>query len=204
MGVTRRRTIGSLCGAERGATAVEAALVAPLMFLAIFGIMEFSLLYRDHLGAENASADGARAASVAGRDLDADYKTLRQVAKSSSALPDEAIEKIIVFRATDFDDDVPPACLLIVPPGGVDGECNVYTPAQMAWPVSEFGCDPTLNPRADPDRYWCPADRIVSAGTGLDFVGVHIEVHHEYATGLVGDETDLSSTSVLKIEPEAK
>ncbi len=189
---------------ERGATAVEAALVAPLMFLAIFGVMEFSLLFRTSLGASNASADGARTASVAGRDLDADYRTLRQIDKSAAALPDDVIQRIVIFRATDFDDPVPAACLTVAAPGGVDDVCNVYLPAQMEWPESEFGCNPAADPRPDPDRFWCPADRIVSVGTGLDYIGVHLVVDHEYATGFVGDHQELNETTVLKIEPEAQ
>jgi Flp pilus assembly pilin Flp len=189
---------------ERGATAVEAALVAPLIFLVLFGIMEFSLMFRSSLGVTNAANDGARAASVAGRDLDADYRTLRQIEKSSAAIDSNDIERIVIFRASSFDVPVPPACLAVVPPGGVNGVCNVYGPDQMQWPASEFGCNPGSNPRPDPDRYWCPDDRIVSVGTGLDYVGIHIEFEHVFATGMVGDSQDVSDTAVLKIEPEAQ
>jgi hypothetical protein len=44
----------------------------------------------------------------------------------------------------------------------------------------------------------------VSVGTGLDYIGIHLVVDHEYATGFVGDNQELNETTVLKIEPEAQ
>ncbi|WP_217907723.1 TadE/TadG family type IV pilus assembly protein [Desulfosediminicola ganghwensis] len=49
---------------ESGASAVEFALVSPLLFVLTFGIIEFGLLLYDYAVITNASREGARAAVV--------------------------------------------------------------------------------------------------------------------------------------------
>lgn len=56
---------------QKGASAVEFALILPLLIMFIFGIIEFSLLlYNQHV-ITNASREGARAGVVAGLDRSA-------------------------------------------------------------------------------------------------------------------------------------
>jgi Flp pilus assembly protein TadG len=49
---------------EKGVSAVEFALIAPLLFVLTFGIIEFSILLFDKAVVTNASREGARAAIV--------------------------------------------------------------------------------------------------------------------------------------------
>lgn len=49
---------------EKGASAVEFALIAPLLLVLTFGIIEFSVLLFDKAVVTNASREGARAAIV--------------------------------------------------------------------------------------------------------------------------------------------
>ena len=49
---------------EKGASAVEFALIAPLLFVLTFGIIEFSIMLFDKAVVTNASREGARAAVV--------------------------------------------------------------------------------------------------------------------------------------------
>ena len=68
---------------DRGAAAVEMAIVMPLLLMLIFGIIEFGLLLTAQIGVTAAAREGARAATVdaapsAARDrvrlLDSDYQ----------------------------------------------------------------------------------------------------------------------------------
>lgn len=180
---------------DRGATLVEGALVMPVLMLFIFGIFEFGLAFRDYLTVANSTRDGVRTASVAGSDLDADYRALAAIADASAALPDGAIEEIVIFQATGPDDTPAANC-------EAAGTCNRYTAADLERPAEEFGCHTsTLAPNA-PDRHWCPNTREVSVGTGLDYIGVSILVRHEYVTGLFGAAIDLDDRMILKVEPQ--
>src|SRR5512139_1146576 len=49
---------------QRGATAVEFAIVFPLLILLLFGIIEFSVILYDKAMITNASREGARAGIV--------------------------------------------------------------------------------------------------------------------------------------------
>lgn len=53
---------------EKGVSAVEFALIAPLLFVLTFGIVEFGLLLFDKAVVTNASREGARAAIVYSTD----------------------------------------------------------------------------------------------------------------------------------------
>jgi Flp pilus assembly protein TadG len=50
---------------ERGASAVEFALVAPVLLLIVFGIVQYGLMFSLRQTLSQASAEGARAAAVA-------------------------------------------------------------------------------------------------------------------------------------------
>ena len=61
---------------EKGVSAVEFALIAPLLFVLTFGIIEFALLLFDKAVVTNASREGARAAIVFNVDEDGIYAPL--------------------------------------------------------------------------------------------------------------------------------
>jgi Flp pilus assembly protein TadG len=63
------RTIRS----ERGASAVEFALVLPLLLFLTFGLIEFGILLFDKAVITNASREGARTGIVYATDADGDY-----------------------------------------------------------------------------------------------------------------------------------
>lgn len=62
MVVTARRLARS--SDERGAAAVEFALILPLLILLVFGIVQFSLAYNRQQGLHAAAREGARIASL--------------------------------------------------------------------------------------------------------------------------------------------
>jgi Flp pilus assembly protein TadG len=58
------RTLRRRARSERGAAAVEFAIVVPLLFLLIFGIIDFGFGFHAWDAAENAAREGARVAAV--------------------------------------------------------------------------------------------------------------------------------------------
>jgi Flp pilus assembly pilin Flp len=59
-----RGNITSLFKAERGAAAVEFALILPILILLLFGIVEFSRGFNAYLSVTHAAREGARLASI--------------------------------------------------------------------------------------------------------------------------------------------
>ena len=186
---------------QRGATLVEAAIITPVFLLFIFGIFEFGFAFRDFLGVANVTRDAAREASVAGDVTDADYRLLLSVQRSGAALPDGAIDRLVIFEASGPTDNVPATCKAGTP---VSGLCNVYSAASLNVPEAEFGCQELAlgDPYDSPDRFWCPRDREVSVGSGLDYVGVYVRITHDYITGLFGNSVVFEDQMILKMEPQ--
>ena len=82
-GTTANRGRARLDG---GAVLVEAAVVLPLLFMLVFGVLEIGSALKAYSGAANAVRAGGRMASVAGNDADADRAILERMARESSGI----------------------------------------------------------------------------------------------------------------------
>lgn len=191
---------------ERGASLVEAALIAPLFLLIIFFILEMGLVFRNSLTTDNASREGARAASAKGNDADADYFVLRTVEHGLEAMGLPQLEYVVVFEATGPNDSVPDTCKT----GSVPDLCNWYTATDFFAELDDAAGNDTGEFRCGTrDASWCPTDRQTSLShveggvkVGTDYIGVHVATEHEYVTGLFGSGMTLGETTILKIEPD--
>lgn len=175
---------------------VEAAIAAPVFFLLLFAIIEFGLMFRDNLTLANTTRDGARAGSVSGDDLTADYFILQVVDRAIAAMPEEQIRQIIVFEAASQDSPVPPSCL----GGPVAGLCNVYDRTNLADAIGTFGCGAT-----SPDRFWCPDTRVVKQSPGNggppDLLGIYVRVERDRVSGFFPGTQTMEDTYILRLEP---
>lgn len=190
---------------ERGASLVEAAFVTPVFVLLIFGVIEFGFLFRNYLAVNNAALAGARAASVAGDDEDADFLIVRTVAHGVEAMGLENLDFIVVYKATGPNSTVPPACLF-GPSTAL--ECNRFTQREFFLDLesapgvkTDWACASNAQ-----DRFWCPLSRNAqipdtAADPPIDYVGVFVQGNHQYLTGFLGDETKLTSNRVIRLEP---
>jgi hypothetical protein len=175
---------------ERGAVAVEAAIVFPLLVVLTFGIIEFSLLLRDYVSVTSLVRSGVRTASTLPRDPNLFIATVQAMNRSGTALPQKSIDQLWIYKpdANGF------------PQGGPDftscgNDCIVYR------------VDPNtgdLVQTEDPTRDWdpmcinaCPGD---PAG---DAVGVYVRANHDGITGLFFDQLPVSDFAVSKFEPIA-
>lgn len=180
-----RRQAASTEKRERGATLVEAAIVYPLLFLAIFAVVEFGLAFKDYLSVSHAARDGARAGATFGDDPRADILILRDVGES---LATAAIDDGIVVRVFD-------------PVSG--GAFTDYT-YELGY---GDGCD--WNPCPDPDKpsppydepNWAPASRDVEAPF-TDRLAVEVTFTHEWLTGFFWDTTNFVVEADFQIEPQ--
>ena len=136
---------------ERGASLVEFALVAPLFFLLIFGMIEGAALFfaRNTLGLS--ASDAVREAALASDA--SDDEILAAIRRGADNAFGSSIDSVIIYRAQDNGSRPTDACL-----GGTStGDCTVYTGADLgATSVTCSGwCD-----RGHPDGLgiWIEAD----------------------------------------------
>jgi hypothetical protein len=180
----------------------EAALISPLFFALLFGVIEMGILFRDHLTITNATRDGARTAAASGSDVDADWRILQTINQSAAAASRGDIQLIVIFKATSTSDKAPAACTAGSP---IDGVCNVYHAADFARPQSDFVCADNML-----DKRFCPFGPLSPTGppyyrdtrmSSLGYIGVYIEMRHRYVTGFFGKTVTIRDTSVVRIEP---
>ncbi len=196
--LARRRSDGTR-RSERGAALLEAAIVTPVFLLVVFSIFEMGLLFRDSLTTDNASREGARAASTRGDRDDADYYVLRTIQHGLEAMGLERLQYVVVFKATGPDSTVPGACRT----ASQADLCNRYTAADFFAELDTAAGVDTGNFRCGTlDSAWCPTTRETSLSAGTDFIGIHVETRHDYVTGFFTDGNDLGETTILRLEPD--
>ena len=169
---------------ERGAAALEFALVSPLFFLVVFGGIEIGLMFRSHLALQDMSRSAARVASIQRNAPDADREILQRVVSGSASLNGE-VTKVIIFSAPTLDAGLPASC--------IDGSDN---------PSSQSGLCNAYGP-----EFVDVASGVAAVETGLTSaqrtqwqnLGIYIEYDYEYVTGFF-DSITLSAETVEVVE----
>jgi Flp pilus assembly protein TadG len=73
-----RRTLSRIPGGDRGAAAVEFALVLPLLLILIFGLIDFGRALNEQIVLTQAAREGARVAALGGADAVGRTRTAAQ------------------------------------------------------------------------------------------------------------------------------
>ena len=182
-----RRVLPAGRGGERGAAAVEAALVFPLLLLLLFGILEVALLVNDNLLISQAARSAARTAVAMPRTVGYDEQAATSAAGVLGADTSGDIEQLTIYRAD-------PATGRLV--GGGDLAGCFTNCVRFTWD------DASGSFRKVPGTAW-PSDSQLACGgrDATDFVGVEIRGRHEWATGLFGDGVQLVERAVMRLEP---
>jgi hypothetical protein len=182
---------------DRGATAVEAALLTPVFLLLVFGLIEGAwILFGDHVIRGSASS-GVRTVSALANDADADFYGLDAAKDGIDAIGRQNLVRVVIYRANGWGDPPTAACR-----GGAAtaGVCNVYDGTDLARPVSDFGCSGT-----SPDQFWCPVIRrtaVTGPQSPPDFIGVWVQARHRsFSTVVFGSERFVTAQAVLRVEP---
>jgi len=172
---------------ERGAAALEFALIAPLFFFVIFGGIEVGLMFRSNLTVSDLTRNAARIGSIERTSADADRAILGRVYWQSQNLNGD-IQRVVIFKADSLSSEVPSNCLS---GGSVSDVCNVYiTPAGGGSDDIKALSEGTGNLQTG----YLPASR-----TQLTNIGIFVEYEYQYVTGFL-DTITLTSTSVEVVE----
>ncbi len=167
-------------GRQRGAVLVEAALVAPIVMLLIFGIFEGGLFMLSYLSLEDVSRDSAREMSIHGTQTDAEQIVVDEITRRLDVVDDGAVQKVIIYQATTVKDGPSAACLTAAAPGNATDRCSVYTRTELTAGTVTCG--------------WCSTDRV-----GGELAGVYIEMEYQSVTSIF-PSTTIDSFSVLRLE----
>ncbi len=199
---------------DRGTVVIEGVLVMPLFFLLIFGVIDYSGVFRDYESLTYLVQTGGRVAAVEVNRTDADYLVVSRIAAESFGLRQNSIRRIVVWRATDDGSGlawrkgassvVPPACRA-ADVGNATNLCNVFS--RTAGTVAPTAIDRAVwsdcLDQSNPARFWCSTVRksAVQGPAGPpDLVGLYVEVVHAFVTGAFGTSTVMTEQGVFVLE----
>jgi Flp pilus assembly protein TadG len=179
--------------ADRGAVAVEAALILPMLIVLALGIAEFGLLAKNWLSATSAVRAGVRVASA-------------EPGQTTFAT-DAAAQVATALRDFPGADDTNPATNPIVglwvykagagglPDSGTFQGCT--TCVRFNWNAATLAFNtPGYNNWAASSHHSCPGD------AAHDSVGVFLQLRHDAATGLFFQTWDIGEHAVMALEPD--
>jgi hypothetical protein len=194
-----------LRASERGAVAVETALVTPVLLIVLLGIVELPMLIRDYVAVTSAARTGARVAAAspdsgscvpnaadvtpcpANGSPNFVQLAADAVARNGSALAPESIQYILVYKANAAG----------------------YPGSLSAMPTSCAGIPScvsfTWNQTAAAFRYSSGTwdSRTVNAcfPSNIDSVGVQVVADHKFLSGMLGSSVAMSDHAVMTFEP---
>lgn len=170
---------------ERGAVAVEAALVLPVVLLLLVAIMEFGLVFKDKLAQTSAVRAGVRTGSAEPRTGSFAQDTANSVARGAAALNPAGIRKMWVYKpdANGY------------PLGGGSAFSSCTTCVTFRWDSGTKKFVPTSDTWSAATQNACPGD------SNHDSIGVYLEVEHPAVTGMIFHTLTLREFAVLTFEP---
>jgi hypothetical protein len=177
----------------RGAVAVEAALLLPIFFLLLFGIIEWALFMRDSLSVTEASRVGVRTASALPREPGFTQLTVNAMQRAGSAVPRSTIDFVLVYKAN--------AAGFPGPNGNTTMTCTGWesTCDRFVWDGTAFVLSPATTPWDYRTVNACPT---AASGGPPDNVGVHVQVTHRWLTGFFRSTSRIADRAVLPFEPK--
>jgi hypothetical protein len=186
---------------------VEFTLMLPLILLLLVGLLEFGMLFKDHMGIHYASREGARVAAAASRDHIADCYVLDAIATTMRTMEIDKLVMVRIYRGN--------------PLPGHEGECLPFNggtlcPAERYFPAQDTPsqCVPYGigigwhhdTPSID-EEHWTPDDNPgrSNQNDSPDTVVVEIRYNHPFlfnyipsASGLI----EIFDRTFTQIEPE--
>ncbi len=180
--LTRRRS-------QRGAVAVEAAIITPLFVLLVFGIIEFGLMFKDYLAVVSSVRAGARIASAEPRTVNFATDAAAQIAREGSALDLAQVSELWVYKANKTTGT----------PVGYTDFSNCTTCVKFKWDTSSKQFLPIAGTTWDPN-----SQNACAGDSAHDSVGVYLKYRHPSVTGMIIKNFDLQSSTVMSFEPLAQ
>ena len=182
----RQRILG-----DRGASAVEAAIVTPVVMVLLFGIIELGFVFKDYLAVAGAVRAGVRTASANPRTATFAQVAANKVAQTGGAMNFSDVQQLWVFKADPTTGK----------PTGFTDFSGCTTCVQFRWDTGTQAFVPKTGPT---DPTWNATTQnacSLSIGGPLDRIGVYLKLKHDPFTGFVLQTIYISEASILSLEP---
>jgi len=183
----RRRIFG-----ERGASAVEAVIVTPVVMALIFGIIELGFVFKDYLAVAGAVRAGVRIAAASPRTSTFAQLSADRVAKTGGAMDFKDVQQMWVYKVDPTD---PTSSK---PFGKTDFDHGCDPCVQFGWDVGTHAFVSTSDTWLASTQNACSSS---SLGGPPDRIGVYLKLKHDAFTGLLFNTLYISESSILSLEP---
>lgn len=164
--------------ADRGAVAVEAALVIPVLLLIVVAITEFGLAYKDQLAVTSAVRAGARMASAEPRIATFAQDAADAVAREGAALDLTQVTALWVYKA-DTSGNPPSSCSTNCISFSYSSATKKFVQSSGSWAYTSQDA--------------CVGEQ--------DSVGVYLAYKHSAITHVLFSSVSLTSRTVMRLEP---
>jgi TadE-like protein len=183
------RRVGRATTSDRGAVAIEAAVIFPVILLLAVGVAEWSLVLRDQIELTSVSRAGARTASavppvVGGSGEPFTQQVVDSIGSATSSLQG-SLTYVLIYRAGS--DGMP-----------LSGELS----CDGAPSCARYDWDPGSGAFVATGATWAGSDIDACAGdASITRVGVLVASEHRMVTGIWSDRT-LTAHTVMSFEPQ--
>ena len=177
---------------DRGAVAVETALVTPVLIVVLLGIIELPMLIRDYVAVTSAARSGARIGSAGPADTAPSASGFVQLAadavgRSGSSLPAGALKSVLVYKANS---NGYPGGLTSMP----DSCSGISSCVTLRW--SDVSQTFTVS-----GGTWPSSTVNACFPNNVDAIGVGVVADHEVLSGLIGSTIRMTDHAVMDFEP---
>ncbi len=177
---------------ERGASAVEFAIILPVLLFLVMGMVEFGLVLKNINILSNAASAGARNGSVEARNDN--YNTVAELATESVLKTNGLQADFIVIYKANRDTGLPDN-------GGTtwnaaEPRYELCTAKCIVYTRSGTGYSAAGGPG------W-PASTQMACGLRdtTDAIGVYVSYNHQYITSMFGTTKQVRQHAVFRLEP---
>lgn len=178
---------------ERGAVAIETALIVGLLVLIAIGAFEYGMAFRSSLGVAASSREGARVGASFGKGLttgpgslyDADCRIIEAAAAALASATDNEVVRI---RIAKHD-----------PASGTDSLFNTYRPFVEG---TDMAAQRRCSTWFEEFHTWDENNRD-NVGEDRDWLKVEVEYRHFWITGFLwwNGSMNWKNSSTMRVEP---